>query len=237
MFRPHLEHKHTEPQPFPFEQRYQGKVRRQELVQKELVKEQQELAQVGWVQGWHRWVGYRAGTGGVGTGLAQVGWVQGWHRWGGYRAGTGGVGTGLAQVGWVQGWHRWGGYRAGTGGVGTGLAQVGWVQGWHRWGGYRAGTGGVGTGLAQVGWVQGWHRWGGYRAGTGGVGTGLAQVGWVQGYSDDYFRSVLHFFATCCQSNAHCLVPFCPSCLPFRSASSRHRLFQTSSPLQIDLPL
>ncbi len=46
MFRPHLEHKHTEPCPFPFEQRYQGKARRQDLVQKELEKQQQELAQV-----------------------------------------------------------------------------------------------------------------------------------------------------------------------------------------------
>lgn len=47
MFRPHLEHKHTEPCPFPFEQRYQGKARRQDLVQKELEKQQQELEQVG----------------------------------------------------------------------------------------------------------------------------------------------------------------------------------------------
>ena len=46
VFRPHLEHKHTEPCPFPFEQRYQGKARRQDLVQKELEKQQQELAQV-----------------------------------------------------------------------------------------------------------------------------------------------------------------------------------------------
>ena len=44
VFRPHLEYKHTEPQPFLFEQRYQGKARCHELVQKELMKEQQELA-------------------------------------------------------------------------------------------------------------------------------------------------------------------------------------------------
>ena len=47
VFRPHLEHKHTEPRPFPFEQRYQGKARRQDLVQKELEKQHQELEQVG----------------------------------------------------------------------------------------------------------------------------------------------------------------------------------------------
>ena len=46
VFRPHVEHKHTEIKPFKFEERYQNKPTRDDYVRRKLEEEQRELAEV-----------------------------------------------------------------------------------------------------------------------------------------------------------------------------------------------
>ena len=46
VFKPHVEHKHTEVRPFKFEERYQNKPNRDDYIRRKLEEEQKQLTEV-----------------------------------------------------------------------------------------------------------------------------------------------------------------------------------------------
>ena len=46
VFKPHVEHKHTEVKPFKFEERYQNKPNRDDYIRRKLEEEQKALTEV-----------------------------------------------------------------------------------------------------------------------------------------------------------------------------------------------